>query len=188
MGAQVKYAVKEGTSVPYPPVFDDIRNNFGYIDTRGRPERVDDIPECEGSNALRSLLLNLAAPGSGLISLGCDLGLRFFPKKRLSLRFVVGGYVQVMAADQEEQGVPILQRLAKAIEVAVLDTSGKDRWEIELVLAPVLLKFEEEIMVQSIWVWLHAKASKEDKAIASRERLLEVLSNVIQSFNARLSG
>jgi hypothetical protein len=34
---------EKGMTVPYPPLFDDMRKNHGFIDTRGRPELASRI-------------------------------------------------------------------------------------------------------------------------------------------------
>ena len=106
VGARVTYCTAPGNTVPYPPLFDTIRQNHGFIDTDGHPENVDQIPEVAWSAALRSLLLDLASPSSDFISLGCDLGEGKKPKRRMSTRWVAGGYVQIMVRAREEQGVP----------------------------------------------------------------------------------
>jgi hypothetical protein len=31
---------EEGMTVPYPPLFDDVRKNHGFVDLRGRPDLV----------------------------------------------------------------------------------------------------------------------------------------------------
>ena len=172
VGARVTYCTAPGNTVPYPPLFDAIRQNHGFVDTDGHPERIDEIPEVVWSDSLRSLLLDLASPASDFISLGCDMGEDKKPKRRLSTRSVAGGYVQIMARDREQQGVPALQPLAKTIEAHLKQESGNDNWEAELALVPVVLANENEVMLQSIWVWFHARASTLERARSSRERLL----------------
>lgn len=172
VGARVTYCTAPGNTVPYPPLFDEIRRNHGFVDTDGHPERIDEIPEVVWSESLRALLLDLASPGSDYISLGCDLGEDKKPERRLSTRWVAGGYVQIMARDREHQGVPALQQLAKTIEARLNQESGKDNWEADLALVPVVLANENDVMLQSIWAWFHARASTLERARGSRERLL----------------
>ena len=188
VGARVTYCTAPGNTVPYPPLFDEIRHNHGFIDTAGHPERVNEIPEVSSSEALRLLLLNLASPSSNYISLGCDLGEGKEPKRRLSTRWVAGGYVQIMARDREQQGVPVLQPLAKAIEARLNDESGDDNWEAELALVPVVLANEMDVMVQSIWAWFHARASTRKHARSSRERLLVAFRRGVEQSQAGSSS
>ena len=181
MGARVTYRTARGNTVPYPPLFDEIRQNYGFVDTDGHPERIDEIPEIVRSASLRSLLLDLASPTSDFISLGCDLGESKNLDRRLSTRWVAGGYVQIMARDREQQGVPVLQPLAKSIEARIKEESGKDNWEADLALAPVVLASEGEVMLQSVWTWFHARAATLELARSSRERLLIALRDALRT-------
>lgn len=88
MVARITYCTAPGNTVPYPPLFDSIRQNHGFVDTDGHPERIDLIPEACQSDTLRLLLLDLASPTSGFISLGCDLGESKRSERRLSSRWV----------------------------------------------------------------------------------------------------
>ena len=47
---------KEGMTVPYPPLFNDIRRNHGFVDLRGRPDLAIEIPEGSQSSALKAIL------------------------------------------------------------------------------------------------------------------------------------
>lgn len=180
VGARVTYCTAPGNTVPYPPLFDTIRQNHGFIDTDGHPENVDQIPEVAWSAALRSLLLDLASPSSDFISLGCDLGEGKKPKRRMSTRWVAGGYVQIMVRAREEQGVPSLQPLAKMIEERLRVESGSNTWEADLALVPVVLANENDVMLQSLWAWFHARASTCDRARNSRERLLVAFRDAVR--------
>lgn len=188
VGARVTYCTAPGNTVPYPPLFDGKRHNHGFINTDSHPERVNDIPEVSSSDALRLLLLNLASPNSNYISLGCDLGEGKEPKRRLSTRWVAGGYVQIMARDRDQQGVPVLQPLAKAIEARLNAESGNDNWEAELALVPVVLANEMDVMAQSIWAWFHARASTREHARNSRERLLVAIRHGVEQSRASSSS
>ena len=187
VGAKVTYCTAPGNTVPYPPLFDEIRENHGFVDTDGHPKRIDEIPEVARSDSLRSLLLDLASPTSDFISLGCDSGEGKEPKRRLSTRWVAGGYVQIMARDRQQQGVPALQPLAKAIEARLNEESGNDNWEAELALVPVVLANENEVMLQSIWTWFHARASTLERARSSRERLLIAFRDALRTTQAGTS-
>lgn len=64
----------EAITVPYPPLFDSIRRNHGFVDLRGRPDLAAEISEGAQSIALKTLLIELAAGLSPIFSIGCDLG------------------------------------------------------------------------------------------------------------------
>lgn len=185
MTAHVRFGVTKGNTVPYPPLFDDIRRNHGFVDTRGHPELVDRIPEAQESAALAALLVYLARPGANLISLGCDLGQQIAARSRLSTRCVAGGYVQVAGSvrSTSEAEFAFLQSAAKRLEHALVSAAGTDRWEAELCLAPVVLKFGDETECQSIWIWFHAKASTRTGALESRERLLQTLATAFAAID-----
>lgn len=179
MSVRIKYTNADGNTVPYPPLFDGTRRNHGFFDTRGYPERVAQIPESRESVALKSLLTRLAQPGACLVSLGCDLGQHDEPKSRLEARRVAGGYVQIVAGQDQGQNLDFLRSVAKAIEQGLKVTVGTDRWEVELQLSPVLLKIAGETHTQSIWVWFFAKASTDERAAVSRERLIQAIEQII---------
>lgn len=183
MAARIRYSTADGNTVPYPPLFDDIRRNHGFVDTRGRPDQIAEIPEARESIGLTTLLRTLAAPDAQLISLGCDLGQHEETKSRIEMRRVAGGYVQVVCAGSLEptDEINFLRSVGKAIEHELKARAGSDRWEVNLQLSPVFLKFGDEMELQSIWIWFYAKASTFDRALASRERLLQALDSIIVS-------
>jgi hypothetical protein len=57
---------QEGMTIPYPPLFDKVRCNHGFIDLRGRPDLAAEIPEGSQSPALKALLVALSKPDSDL--------------------------------------------------------------------------------------------------------------------------
>jgi hypothetical protein len=179
MGVRIRYTTADGTTVPYPSLFDEIRHNYGFIDTRGRPERVAEIPEARESLALKALLTRLAQPGACLVSLGCDLGHHDEPKSRFEARRVAGGYVQIVAGQEQGNDLDFLRSVAKLIDQGLRATVGVDLWEVQLQLSPVLLKFKQELETQSIWVWFFAKSSTDERAVASRERVIESIEQSI---------
>lgn len=183
MPLRILYGKAVGNTVPYPPLFDAVRKNHGYVDTRGRIDRIANIPEAQLSDALADILLSLAAPSSPLISLGCDLGQRDKPKGRLDTRKWAGGYVQIAAARQRAitEEFALLHDVTKAIEVGLHRIVASDYWEMRFVLTSVHLEFENERDTQSAWLWFDAKASTVDLALASRERLLRAIGKIISN-------
>lgn len=74
-----------GITVPYGAKFDRVRQNHGYLELRGRPDLAAAVPEALEPEALKELLVSLAAPTSPIFSVGCDLGAHREPKSRKSL-------------------------------------------------------------------------------------------------------
>ena len=62
---QVPY---EGTGVRRP----DGGSNFGFVNLKEHPERIDSIPELAADPALRSLVTTLARPETSLFAIACD--------------------------------------------------------------------------------------------------------------------
>src|SRR5712671_3738486 len=86
----------EAMTVPYAPIADDIRHNRGFVDLRGLPGEAKEIAEGSDSSALSNLLVGLAAVGSPIFTLGCDLGAHREPTHiPLRRREVAGGYIQI---------------------------------------------------------------------------------------------
>jgi len=185
MGIRIRYGIERGNTVPYPPLFDDIRRNHGFIDTRGRPDLVDEIPEARESVALAALLTSLALPGSRLVSLGCDLGQHDEPKARLETRRVAGGYVQVVARRGQDNEFEFLQSVAKAIEHRLKASAGTDRWEVDLKLAPVVCRMEEEVETQSIWIWFSGEHQQTTGRRRRESALSRQLGGSLQPFENR---
>ena len=186
MPLRVQYGTADGNTVPYPPLFNDICRNHGFVDTRGKVARVADIPEAQRSDALRAVLEDLARPDSPFASLGCDLGERDRRKGCLSTRKWAGGYVQIVVREEGPANSEFekLRDLAKAIEERLCQKAGDDQWELRLNLTAVQLNFEIERRTQSAWIWFDAKASTAQTALASRERLLIALVEAIDQFEA----
>jgi hypothetical protein len=183
MPVKVTYSEKDGITVPYLPLFDHMRRNHGYVETRGKPENVELIPETGQSEALRLLLYDVASTQSVIASLGCDLGEGRFPKRQLSSSWQAGGYVQFLPIEEDDQGYRVLRPLAKTIERVLTDRAGGDNWEVELALTPVLLKFETEQHSRTVWVWFHALASSRTAALSSRERLIGAVREAVAVFH-----
>jgi hypothetical protein len=94
MPLEIYKTSKEGITVPYGPIFDDIRRNYGFTDLRGRPDLAEQIFEGSSSPALRDLLVRIAGERS-YFSLGCDLGRHCEDEQPQIQRKFSGGYIQV---------------------------------------------------------------------------------------------
>jgi hypothetical protein len=128
MAVQIIYSSMErGNTVPYPRLEDEIRQNHGFVDLRGKPDEVAAVPEAQISLALADLLTALAQPHSQMISLGCDLGEHTDPGSQLQTRRRAGGYVQVADARMNDAEGNFLKRAAAHIEAALRADVGNDR-------------------------------------------------------------
>lgn len=162
-----------GMTVPYSPLFDSIRRNHGFEDVRGRPERAAEIPEGEKSGALRELLVALAAPGSPLFTLGCDLGKTREPYSDGKWHYLAGGYVQVISANYVNRHPDEYYRFAKAIAEAMKAAIARHSWRLRFVMTPACVNLDGNSNVEpSLWLWFDAVARKPKFAVASREDLL----------------
>jgi hypothetical protein len=164
---------QEGTTVPYPPLFDDIRRNHGFVDLRGRPDLAAEIPEGSQSPALKELLVDLSEPHSALFTLGCDLGTHEESQCEERARHVAGGYIQLMSASYADRSPDDYLTFSYAI-AEVLENKAQDHiWVVRFVLEFVVFNLDEfSNLAPSLWIWFHAKARTPDVALASREDLI----------------
>jgi hypothetical protein len=107
-----------------PSLFDDIRRNHGFVDVRGNPGLAAAIIEGDASPALRSLLVSLAATGSPLLTLGCDLGEHERPDTHQSVRYATGGYIQWLFNPPEFHNPEQYESLAEALARELDPLSG----------------------------------------------------------------
>jgi hypothetical protein len=146
----------EAMTVPYAPITDDIRRNRGFTDLRRRPDQVNKIAEGNESAALRRLLVRVAAVGSPIFTIGCDLG-----------------------AHREPANVPVRRReVAGGYIVAhVKGRTREDNWRIDFIGRSVNFQFESEHkgIYPSLWIWFFAAAREPVAALQSRERLIEAI-------------
>jgi hypothetical protein len=115
---------QEGMTVPYPPLFDNIRKNHGFVDIRGRPDFASEIAEGAGSSAMQALLIALAQPGSKLFTIGCDIG-----AKRVDgdIPYTAGGYIQIMNSEYARREPDDYARFAQAVADALKSGSRRPR-------------------------------------------------------------
>ena len=104
----------EGVTIPYAPVFDGVRMNRGFVDTRGRPDLAERISECTQSSAMKNLLLRVAQPGSKIFSVGCDLGSKSITEEGLP-PYTAGGYIHLMSKRYACQAPDDYVRYAEAV-------------------------------------------------------------------------
>lgn len=180
MPVRVSYSSKGvGNTVPYAPLEDAVRRNHGFVDLRGRPDMVANVPEASESEALGLLLRRLADPASLLASLGCDLGERSARSGRAETRRIAGGYVQVADAKLRDDAPSLLQRTCRHFEEALRSAVEGDRWRVDFNLRAVAYEFDPPIRAHAVWIWFEAGASSGAGAVASRERLLGCLADAV---------
>jgi len=162
---------QKGMRVPYPANYEPGRTNAGYIDLRGRPDRVDEIHEASRSPALARLLREIAS-GEDWITLGCDLGAHVEQGGSGKVH-VAGGYLQLTTAELtslpdvfEKAG----ERIFRYLEDAVQD----DSWQTFFEISPIEFRLvgKDPCTGGSLKVSFFAEASVPRRARASRERLI----------------
>jgi hypothetical protein len=180
MALEVVHQGGDGTTVPYGPLFDDIRKNRGFVDARGRPDIAASITEGNESAALRKLLIRISEENV-YFSLGCDLGMHPEPEAKATLRQVAGGYIQVVGMDYELLSTDNYDEFNKHFERGLRTKSESRSWRIWLQGRYVNFKFPDQppVMAPSIWIWFFARARTKEKAVASRESLIDAISDVL---------
>jgi hypothetical protein len=186
MALEVVHQGGDATTVPYGPVFDDIRKNRGFVDARGRPDIAAEIAEGGRSPELRRLLIRIAEENL-YFSLGCDLGMHPEPEAKVALRRVAGGYVQVVGIDYSVLSTGDYDEFGNRVGRALRARSQGRNWRLWLQGCYVNFKFVHQpaVMAPSMWLWFFAKAKTDGKAIEEREYLIATLSDVLHS--ARVS-
>lgn len=167
---------QEGMTVPYGPLVDEMRNNRGFVDLRGRPELAAEIAEASGSLALKGLLGGLAQSGSAFHTLGSDLGAHEEPWRGETLQQVAGGYVQVISADYNGRSPEDYTALGQFLAHSLDDEARNQDWSLKFVVQPVVLTLDDYSgLVASLHVWCFAAAATEDAAQQSCEALIAAL-------------
>ena len=166
----IDFEQQEGITVPYPPLFDSVRNNHGFIDLRGRSDLAAKVSEGSGSNALRDLLVKLSERGSPFFTVGCDLGSHEEPESDENTRCVAGGYIQLMhccyANRSREDYYSFGDIMARALEEVSQDYS----WVVRFVLTFVAFNLDNfSSLTPSLWIWFYAAGHSPEAALASRE-------------------
>lgn len=167
---------QEGMTVPYGPLFDEIRCNHGFVDLRGRPDLAADIAEGSGSAALKALLVELAEPESTFFTLGCDLGAHEELWREEAVHQVAGGYVQFMCADYDGRSPEDYTTLGHAVG-QMLECKAQDHdWSLHFRVKPVVFNLDGFCeLTLSLDICFFAAAATAEAALASREALVSNL-------------
>lgn len=178
MALEVEHGMTDGISVPYAPIFDEVRVNRGFIDTRGKPEVAAKIAETATSPELRRLLVELASEGR-LFSIGCDLGQHVDFERKSIRRCVAGGYIQVAFMNYSSASTSEYDGLANAIERVVRSMSDRSSWSLRLMGCFFDFRFPNEPLARapSLWIWFYARAKRERQAVQEREALIRALTS-----------
>ena len=166
---------EEGITVPYAPLFDDVRQNQGFVDARGRPDLASRIVEGTQSKAMRDLLVRLAHPNSRIFSIGCDVGKEYVMDEG-DLYHTAGGYIQIMETIYSNRTPEKYAQYGEAVVELVDDRSRSHKWRLDLLLTPVQFNLDDfDKMTGSLWLWFHAYGDTEERAVASREKYIKHL-------------
>jgi hypothetical protein len=182
MPLEVVHRGGEGITVPYPPLFDGIRKNRGFVDTRGRPDLASEIAEGLESNALRNCLVKISDENS-YFPLGCDLGHNPDPNGPVAQRYVAGGYLQLAAVKYADFTTDDFDKFGLALAGALEPLSKKQFWVLELVGTYVSFRLPGEPAIQapSLWIWFYAKARDRRRALSAREGMISAISTALHT-------
>lgn len=182
MTLEVNHSAGEGITVPYPPLVDGIRNNRGFVDTRGRSDLASGIAEGIQSEALRNCLIKISEENM-YFSLGCDLGDHREADGPVAQRHVAGGYLQVAAIKYAQATTSQFDAFGFAIADALEPLSKKQFWmlDFEGEYVNFQLPNEPQIQAPSMRIWFHARARDLRRAVAARETLISTITTVLHS-------
>ena len=175
---------EDGVTVPYDPLFDEIRSNHGFVDTRGRPDLAYNIAECAQSVSMRRLLVRLAQSGAKVFSIGCDLGGRLMTDEG-RCRHVAGGYIHILSAAYSQYWLAEYESYGEAVAKMLESRSSGYEWGLNLALTSVQFNLDDfQKVTGSICIWFHAYGDSEDVATRSREVCINNLGECLLDYNS----
>lgn len=182
MPLEVNHRGGDGITVPYPPLFDGIRKNRGFVDTRGRPDVASEIAEGIESDALRNCLVKISEENK-YFSLGCDLGQNPDPEGPVAQGYVAGGYIQLAAMEYGCATTDQFDNFGVALAKALEPASKSEYWVLELMGAYVNFRLpgEPSIQAPTMWIWFYAKARDLRRALSAREIMLSAISMALHT-------
>jgi hypothetical protein len=184
----IDFEQQEGITVRYPPLLDDIRNNHGFVDLRGRPDLAAKISEGSRSNALKDLLVELSEHGSPFFSVGCDLGSHEEPKNDENARYVAGGYVQLMHRRYADRSPEDYYSIGEILAQSLNEKAQNHNWLIRFVLTFVAFNLDNfSSLTPSLWIWFYAAGHTPQAASVSREVFLSQFREALERDGSSLN-
>jgi hypothetical protein len=182
MPLKITRSFGNGITVPYGPIFDDIRRNHGFTDLRGRPDLAKEIVEGLSFPALRELLIRMARERT-YFTLGCDLGRHTEIDRPKDQSKVSGGYLQIASTKYAEASTGHYDAFCEAFGRQLRRYVRKQRWKIDLQGTYVQFNIPGELSAKapSIWIWFFAAAGSHDKSDKSREELLTAIADALHA-------
>lgn len=169
----------EGVTIPYAPMFDGVRRNQGFVDTRGQPDLAERIPEGTQSSALKNFLVQVAQPGSKIFSVGCDLGDKSIAEEGLP-SYTAGGYIHLMSMRYACQAPDDYVRYAEAVAELMEEESNDYVWHLNFLLTLVQFNLDEyNDIAASILIWFDAFGHTESEARLEREKCIACLTRCL---------
>jgi hypothetical protein len=178
-------------TVPYASFKKGRRENYGFVDIRGRPDLASKIAEGLKSPSLQKLLLLAASGGAPVFSVGCDLGSHLEADALESARFVAGGYVQFVSNQYALAPPAKLKGWAKSVAKTIKKHAMDANWRVLFEIAPIQLNIDDFFdLTGSIHVSFWALAQSPMAAADSRELLIQAITDGVRtsSFNRASDG
>lgn len=161
--------------VPYPAGYPR-PSNYGFLDLRGNPDAVAEIPEVARTPALRALLVRFASEAGPLFTVGCDVGHHVEAGALQNERYVSGGYVQFALVRATYNEASRWARLFNDMQEGLKARVADDYWRVHLRLSPILVRLDNLNQMQgSVHVDFFACAANGGAARKSRERLINAI-------------
>ena len=158
-------------TVPYKAVSDEVRQNRGFVDLRGRPDLAATISEGLNCASLQRFLIDLARPDSCAFSVGCDVG-----EHREHDAYVSGGYVQLVSERYAKLSPDDYLEYARRIAELIEHESAQSSWRLLFVHQFIVFKLDVSVdLISSLAIWFYGLANTQIEADISRGKLIEQL-------------
>jgi hypothetical protein len=152
------------TGVPYEPVQrPDGHHNFGYVDLKKEPEKIDSIPELQDAPELKELVRELNDPRSLFRSVGCEkaLGPNSHPVYNCKLTSFVIVVFEILDWNHEENYNRLFQEFNEAM--AVPKRMIPDFTSIQFEIHPVTFNAHQR-RAAGLTIWVNGYGRNEAEA------------------------